>query len=81
MKTRSQNTNHIVHCVGKQGKRPQRESNQHLVEKCTTGLATSLETKSDGKHAQGDLPVGPSRVILTKKMEKKQKTKMEQRQL
>ena len=38
MKTRSQNTCHIVRRVGKQGTRPPRESNQPGVEKCTTGF-------------------------------------------
>ena len=62
MKTRSQNTYHIVHCVGKQGMRPSREPNQPVVEKCTTGSTTSLEKHSDGNHAQGDLPAHPSKV-------------------
>ena len=56
MKTRSQNTYHIVRRVGKQGMSSPRESNQPGVEKCTTGSATSLEKLSDGNHAQEDLP-------------------------
>ena len=58
MKTRSQST---------QGTRPPRESNQPGVEKCNAESATSLEKHSDGNHAQGDLPAGPSRVTPTKK--------------
>ena len=48
------------------------ELNQPGIEKCTTGLATSLEKHSDGNHAQRDLPAGSSRVTPTKK-EKKNK--------
>ena len=70
MKTRSQNTYHIVRRVGKNGTRPPGESNQPGVEKCTTGSATSLGKHSAGNHAQGDLPAGPSRVTPTKKKEK-----------
>ena len=70
MKTRSQNTYHIVHHVGKQGARPPREMHNPGIEKFTTRLAASLEKHSDGNHAQGDLPAGPSRVTLTKKKEK-----------
>ena len=55
-KTRSQNTYHIVHPVGKQGTRPPGESNQPEVEKCTTESTTSLEKHSDGNQAQEDLP-------------------------
>ena len=73
MKTRSQNTHHIVRCVGKQETRPPKESNQPGV--CTTGSATSLGKHSDGNHAQGDLPAGPSRVIPTKKKEKDKRQK------
>ena len=58
VKTRSQST---------QGTRPPRESNQPGVEKCNAESATSLEKHSDGNHAQGDLPAGPSRVTPTKK--------------
>ena len=75
MKTRSQNTYHIVRRVGKQGTRPPRESNQPGVKKCTTGSATSLGKHSDGNHAQGDLPAGPSRVTPTKKKEKDKRQK------
>ena len=70
MKTRSQNTYHIVCRMGKQGTHPPRESNQPGVKKCTTGSATSLGKHSDGNHAQGDLPAGPSRVTPTKKKQK-----------
>ena len=79
MKTRSQNTCHIVRRVGKQGMSPPRESNQPGVGKCTTGSTTSLEKLSDGNHAQGDLPADPSRVTPTKKKEKDKRQKMEQR--
>ena len=66
MKTRSQNTYHIVRRVGKEGMRLQ-ESRTNLGSKiCTTGSATSLEKHSDGNHAQRDLPAGPPRVTLTK---------------
>ena len=75
MKTRSQSTYHIVRRVGKQGTRPPSESNQPGVKKCTTGSATSLEKHSDGKHAQGDLPAGLSRVTVTKKKEKGKRQK------
>ena len=51
MKTRSQNTYHIVRRVGKQGTRPPRESNQTGVKKCTTESVTSLEKYSDGNQA------------------------------
>ena len=81
MKTRSQNTFHIARCVGKQGTRPPRESNQPGVEKCTSGWATSLEKHSDSKQARGYLPAGPYRVTPTKTKEKDKKTKMEQRGL
>ena len=70
MKTRSQNTYHIVRRVGKQGMSSPRESNQPGVEKCTTGSATSLEKLSDGNNAQKDLPADPSRVTPTKKKKK-----------
>ena len=70
MKTRSQNTYHIVRCMDKQGTRPSRESNQPGVGKCTTGSATSLGKHSDGNHAPGDLPAGPSTVTPVKKKEK-----------
>ena len=56
--------------MGKEGMHLSRELNQPGVEKCTTGSATSLGKHSDGNHAQGDLPTGPSRVIPTKKKEK-----------
>ena len=75
MKTRSQNTYHIVRPVGKQGTRPPRESNQPVVEKCTTGLTDSLEKHSDGNQAQGDLPAGPSRVTPATKKEKDKRQK------
>ena len=74
MKTRSQNTCHIVLRVGKQEMRPPRESNQPDVEKCTTGSGTSKNKKHcDGNHAQGDLPVGPFRVTPRKKKKEKYK--------
>ena len=75
MKTRSQNTYHIVRRVGKQGTRPPKELNQPGVEKCTTGSATSLGKQSDGNHAQGYLPAGPSTVTPTKKKEKNKRQK------
>ena len=75
MKTRSQNTYHISHRVGKQGKRSPRASNHLGVEKFTTRSATSLEKHSVGNHAQGDLPAGPSRVTPTKKKEKYKRKK------
>ena len=75
VETRSQNTCHIVRLVGKQGTRPPRESNQPGVEKCTTGLATSLEKNSNGNQAQGDLPACPSRITPTKKNEKEKTQK------
>ena len=75
MKARNQNTYHIVRCVGKQGTRPPRESNQPGVEKYTTGSTTSLGNHSDGNHAQEDLPAGPSRVTPTKKKEKDKRQK------
>ena len=65
--------------MDKQGTRPPRESNQPVVVKCTTRWATSLEKHSDVNHAQKDLPEVPSRVTSTKKKEKRQKTKMDQR--
>ena len=58
MKTRSQNTYHIVRRVCKQGTRPRRKSNQPGVEKCTAESTTSLGKHSDGNHARGDLPAG-----------------------
>ena len=70
MKTRSKNTDHIVGCMGKQGTRNPRESNQPGVQKCTTGSATSLGKHFDGNHAQGHLLAGTSRVTPTKKKEK-----------
>ena len=75
MKTRSQNTYHIVRRVGKQGTRPPRESNQPGVEKCTTGLTASSEKHSDGDQAHGDLPACPSRVTPTTKKEKDKRQK------
>ena len=75
MKTRIQNTYHIVRRVGKQGTRPPRESNQPGVKKCTTGSAASLEKHSDGNQTQGDLPAGPSRVTPTTKKEKEKRQK------
>ena len=66
MKTKIQNTCHIG-CLGQRGTRLPKESNQPEVEKCSTGSASSLEKPSDGNHAQGDLPAGPSRVTPTKK--------------
>ena len=50
--------------------------NQLGVEKCTTGSATSLGKHSDGNHAQGDLPGGPSRVTSTKIKEKDKRQKL-----
>ena len=64
MKSRSQNTYHIVRCVGKQKMRPPSESNQPRVEKCSTGSATSLEKHSDGNQAKKN-----------KEKDKRQKTK------
>ena len=75
IKTRSQNTYHVVGCVGKQGTRPPRESNQPGVKKCTPGSATFLEKHSDGNHSQGHLPAGPSRVTPKKKKEKDKRQK------
>ena len=75
MKTRSQNTYHISHRVGKQGKRSPRAPNHLGVEKFTTRSANSLEKHSVGNHAQGDLPAGPSRVTPTKKKEKYKRKK------
>ena len=75
MKTKSQNTCHIVRRLGKRGTRLPRESNQPGVEKCSTGSASSLEKHSDGNHAQGDLPAGPFRVTPTKKKEKDKRQK------
>ena len=69
MKTRSQNTYHIVRCVGKQETCSPRNSNQPGVEKCTIVSETSLENTL-GNHAQGDLPADPSRITPTKKKEK-----------
>ena len=70
MKTRSQNTYHIVHYVGKQGARPPREMHNPGVEKFATRLEASLEKHSDGNHAQRNLPASPSGVTPTKKKEK-----------
>ena len=39
------------------------------------GSTTSLEKHSDGNHAQGDLPAGPSRATPTKKKEKNERQK------
>ena len=75
MKTRSQNTYHVVHRVGKQGAHPPRESNQSGVEKCATELATFLEKHSDGNQAQGDLPASSSRLTPTKEKEKDKRQK------
>ena len=75
MKTRSQNTYHIVRRVGKQATRPPRQSNQPAVEKCNTGSVNSLEKHYDGNQAQGDLPAGPSRVTPTTKKEKDKRQK------
>ena len=61
--------------MGKQGTRPPKESKQPGVEKCTNGSATSLGKQSDGNHAQGYLPAGPSRVTPTKKKEKDKRQK------
>ena len=80
MKTRSQNTYHIFCRVGKQGKRPLRESNQPGVKKCTTGSRASLEKHSDGRPTtlmvEGDLPAGPSRATPTTKKEKDKRKKL-----
>ena len=70
MKTRNQNTYHMVRCVNKKDTRPPMESKQPGVKKCTTELATFSEKHSDGNQVQGDLPAGPSRVASTKKKEK-----------
>ena len=59
----------------KQGTRLPRDSNQPGVEKCTTGSTASFEKHSDGNHAEGDLPAGPSRVTTTKKKEKDKRQK------
>ena len=75
MESRSQNLYYIVRRVDKLGTRPPRELNQPRVEKCTTGSATSSEKRSDGNHAQGDLPAGPSRATSTKKKEKDKRQK------
>ena len=75
MKTKSQNTFHIVRHLGKQGTHPPEESSKSGVGKCTTVLATSLEKYCHGNQAQGDLQVGPSRVTPTKKMEKDKRQK------
>ena len=75
IKTRTRNTYYIICRMGKQGMHSPRESKQPGVQKCTTGLATSLEKHSDGNHAQGDLLAGPSRVTLTKKKEKDKRQK------
>ena len=75
MKTRSQNTYHIIRRVGKQGTRLPREPKHHGVEKCTTELAISLEKHSDGNQVQGDLPAGPSSVTPAKKKEKDKRQK------
>ena len=63
MKTRCQNTYHIVGGVGKQ-------ETSLGWKKCITELATSLEKHSDGSQAQGDLPGSSSRITRTKKKEK-----------
>ena len=71
MKTRSQNTYHIVRRVRKQGTtHPPTVLNQSGVKNYTTELTTSLEKHSDGNQAQRDLPAGPSRITPTKKKEK-----------
>ena len=62
--------------MDKQGTRPPRELTQPRVEKCTTGSASSSEKRSDGNHAQGDLPAGPSRATSTKKKEKDKRQKL-----
>ena len=75
MKTRSQNTYHIVRRVCKQGTPLPRGSKQPGVEKCTTGSTVSLYKHSDGDQAQGDLSAGPSRVTPTTKKEKDKRQK------
>ena len=68
MKTRSQNTYHIVCCVGKQGTRPQ--GSQTSLGSKNVLLDWQPQKHSVNNHAQGDLPAGPSGVTQTKKMEK-----------
>ena len=81
MKTRNQNTYHIVCRVGKKGRFPQ-GSQTSLGLKNILLDQQPLQKHSDGNHAEGDLPAGPSRVKTTKKKgKKKQKTKIKQRGL
>ena len=75
MKTRSQNTYHIVCRVGKQGTRPQGSRTSLGSKNVLLGSATSLGKHSDGNRAQEDLPAGPSRVTPTKKKEKDKRQK------
>ena len=75
MKTRSQNTYHIIRRVSKQGTLLPREPKHNGVKKCTTESATSLEKHSDGNQVQGDLPAGPSIVTPAKKKEKDKRQK------
>ena len=71
MKTKSQNTYHIVRHVGKQGTHPPKESSKSGVGKCTTVLATSLEKevmyafhmsleKPIGTHTENTFRIGRS---------------------
>ena len=46
-----------------------------MVKKYTAGSAAALEKYSNGNHAQGDLPAGPSKVTLTNKKEKDKRQK------
>ena len=61
--------------MGKHRTRPPKAVEPAWGRKCTTGSATYLEKRSDGNQAQGDQPVGPSRITPTTKKEKDKRQK------